>query len=518
MKILDKLYSWYGRKVVITVGVTVGLLIVIGFWLTGTNSVSEESLTEELTTVVSVSAIKDIASKQEFSVVGTVEAVSEARLQTESGGQVTNVLAKIGDTVTAGSILVILDNANERAALLQAEGAYEAAQASAASSLVGTREAEIRLNEAKNNLAISNTEAYSTIQSILINTLDINFYANPNSSYPSLRIKTQGDNVFLREERLDFQKVLPVLQNFRADVTDLTTLKDNANYATTQLTRVLAITDIFLSVVNSYQNDDDYIDTEKARINAELNVARSSLVNALKNLEQNTLALETAEEGLEKAKIGAAGGTVSISEAQLKQALGAYRAAQANYEKTIVRTPISGVVNALYLKAGDYVSPATPAAIVANNNGLEISTAISEEEAANIVVGDIVYLDKTATGTVSAIGGAIDPTTGKVALKISVNEDSKISNGSTVRISFSPSKALPVDSVIRVPLSAIKMTGSGPVIFTVNDKLELVASAVTLGPVSGNDVVISSGVTLDTEIVVDARGLKAGQVVTVSEK
>ena len=517
MKILQKLYGWYGKKTVLTVLSVVVVLIIVGFFAASPASQTDVVTSDTKTSEVTVSTIRDIDIDQNFTAVGTVEAVSEARLQTESGGRVTSVSAKIGDSVRAGAILVSLENASERASLLQAEGAYEAAQAAAASSVVGTREAEIRLNEAKNSLAVTNTQAYSTVQSVLNNTLDTNFYANPNGSYPSLRITALGDNAFLREERLDFQTVLPKLQAFRADETNPATLKDNANYATTVLTRLLTMTDTFLSIVNNYQNRTAYSDSEKARINTELNIARSSLVGALNSLEQNTFALATAEEGLARAEIGATGGAVSASEAQLKQALGAYRSAQANFEKTIVRSPISGVVNALYLKAGDYVSPNTPAAIVANNNGLEISTAVSQDEAANIAVGDIVYLDKTATGTVSAIGGAIDPTTGKVAIKISIEDNGNISNGSTVSISF-VAKAAVSHTEIRIPLSAIKMTGSGPVVFEVNDKLELTALAVTLGPVSGNDVVISSGVTPETEIVVDARGLKAGQVVTVKTK
>jgi HlyD family secretion protein len=497
------------------IAVVAGIFVVLAITaLTGVFSKEAAVVEEVKSTTVKVASVRDLGSSKLFSAVGTVEAVSEARLQTESGGRVVAVYAKIGDTVPAGAILVSLENASERAFLLQAEGAYEAAQAAAAQSNIGTKEAEIRLESALLDLERVSISTYGTVQDVLINKIDT-FYANPNESFPSLRLSTLSNTKFLSDERLALQTTLATWSKY-----SFAGKSNEANYAHVefikeQLTRLINIVDILRTAVNDDSNDTRYTDAERESLNADLTAARAALVGAQNSVDVSKSGLMNAVEGIERAQISSTGGVASASSAQLKQALGAYRSAQANFEKTIVRTPISGVVNALYLKAGDYVSPSTPAAIVANNNGLEISTSVSEEEANNIAVGDTVYLDKTATGTVTAIGGAIDPTTGKVAIKISVADNSSVSNGSTVSISFA-AKLADADTEIRIPLSAIKMTGSGPVVFTVNDKQELAAISVVLGPVSGNDVVINSGVTPDSEIVVDARGLKAGQVVTIS--
>src|SRR5690606_35525674 len=108
----------------------------------------------------------------------------------------------------------------------------------------------------------------------------------------------------------------------------------------------------------------------------------------------------------------------------------------AAYEKTIVRSPIAGSVNALYLKEGTYVAPGTPAAVVANNGSLEITTSVGETEGARIKIGDRVRIENTADGVVTAIAPAIDPMTGKISVKIGVEDDSTLDNGSTVRVSF----------------------------------------------------------------------------------
>ena len=139
---------------------------------------------------------------------------------------------------------------------------------------------------------------------------------------------------------------------------------------------------------------------------------------------------------------------------------------------------------------------------------------MSEEESAMLAVGDTVSVNGVKTGTITAIGGAIDPATGKVPVKISIDDISEISNGATVTITFSQSTEVVVEKVT-IPLSAIKMTGSGPIAFEVFEG-KLQAIALTLGEISGDAVVVTKGLTLESMIVVDARGLKEGTEVTVA--
>ncbi len=461
---------------------------------------------------VTLESVRNLASEKTFTAIGTAEALSEARLQAESGGRVTGVYAKIGDTVRAGTILVSFENNSERASLLQAEGAYEVALASAKQSDSGVRSAEIALTNAQNSARDSARGAYTALNDTVITTID-SFYSNPQSpTLPGLRVS--GNTEYLSSERIALQTILPA---WKKDVTEASDLKTLLSVSEANVLRTINLLDALLVITSQADNYDLLLGLPLADYSSDLLARRSQLNNEYASLQTAKSNLTSAEENLTRSNIAGTTDDVSLANAQVKIALGSLRAAQANFERTIVRTPIAGVINAFYLKVGDYVSPATPAVIVSNNNGLEISTSVSEDDAANIAVGDMVYLDKTATGTISAIGGAIDPTTGKVAVKIGIADNSDISNGTTLSIGFI-AKTTTDDATIRLPLSAIKMTGSGPVVFTVNDKQELNAVPVTLGPVSGSDVVINSGVTPETEIVVDARGLKAGQVVTVTAK
>lgn len=465
-------------------------------------------------TNVTVSAVRNLVRDDVFSAVGTVAAVSEARLQTERGGRVTAVTTEIGATVRAGQVIASIENASERAALLQAEGAYEAAVAGAEQGDSGTRDAASALANTKEAAVAVVRDAYTDSSSALITSID-QFFADPESTVPGLRIS--GNASVLNAERVAFQ---PLMIAWKASVDGATpdNVRAKLDEAERNVVRTIAFVDSFAALTRDAQGNDSLAGQPVTSYAPALLAKSSELNGTLRSIQSARSALTSAEEAALRSQIAGSGGSVSLADAQVKIALGSLRAAQAAYEKTLVRSPITGVVNALYLKAGEYVSPSQPAAIVANNNGLEIVTNVNEAEASVLSVGAEVTIDAVATGTITAIGGAIDPTTGRVAVKVSVDDAAALSNGATVNLTFKKETATAASSTISIPLSAIKMTGSGPVVFTVGDDKKLVAGAVTLGAISGERVVVERGLTNDTVIVVDARGLKEGQEVSVVTK
>ncbi len=78
--------------------------------------------------IASVSSLSN--SEGDFPLVGTVTSVSEATIRSEAGGKLVRVYKKLGDQVFAGGVIAEFENAGERAAVLQAEGAYDQAKAS----------------------------------------------------------------------------------------------------------------------------------------------------------------------------------------------------------------------------------------------------------------------------------------------------------------------------------------------------------------------------------------------------
>jgi len=486
MQIVDKLDKWYGKKVVRGVAVLVAALAAYLLFFTGTQTVEDTEVAAKLPTVTVASAA-NTSGDSTFTAVGTLAAVSEAKLQTETGGRIVGVYTELGATVRAGTIIARLEGASESAQLLQAQGAYEAALAGSAQGNVGINEAQNAKKAAQDSAVTTYKNAYTTVSGIVFTSLD-QFYSNPNSQIPGVKIN--GANTSLQNtERVKLQTTLRDWQTKSTSLTTASNLKADLNEAEANTKQVLVLVDDFIRAFTVSSPNSAYTKDQYQALGASFNGLRSQLVGTLASIDAARSALNAADEAINRAQIAGTGSQVSSADAQIKIALGSLRSAQANYEKTLVRTPITGVVNALYLKAGEYAGPSTPAAIIANNNqGLEVSTSVSQEESVLIKVGNEVKIDKVATGTIAAIGGSIDPTTGKVAVKISVDENESLQNGSAVSVVFTTEKSSDT-SEISIPLSAVKMTGSGPIVFTVDaDKNTLIANPIVLGNIRGDVV------------------------------
>ena len=457
-------------------------------------------------------------SGSSFSAIGTVQAISEAQLKAETGGQVTGVYTEIGKLVRAGAILAQTENARESASLLQAQGSYEAALAGGAQGDSGVRDAKNGLLSAQNAAVTTYKSTFTAVSGVLFGTID-QFFSDPGSTIPGVRLSS-GYTEFLNKERVALRKTLPEWKNKAVELKASDDLEGALNEAAVNTKKVLAITDAFIDILNKKTPNIQYSEADIRALGSSFNGVRAGLVGNLAAIDGARTGLVQAAEGVKRAELSGSGSGVTLSGAQLKIALGSLRSAQAAYEKTLVRTPISGVVNALYLKKGDYVSPGTDAAIVANNKGLQIETAINQADRDLLNIGDPVKINDTENGSILAIAGAVDPTTGKIAVKISINDDAALENGTVAKITLTSTKQVDTSApvAVKIPLAAIKLLASGPVVFSVDENSALVALPIVLGPVTVDSVLVESGLRNDQKIVKDARGHKAGEVVTVINK
>jgi RND family efflux transporter MFP subunit len=508
---LEKLYSWYGKRNVIAVLSVIGLLAAVAVFLTFSNSNDESQQEVSAKEKVTVSSVRNINIKSDFTSVGTVEAISEAKLQTESSGRVTRVNTEIGKNVSAGSVLATLENASESAALLQAQGAYEAALASAASGVVGVSGAQQSKESALRGGLNTYQSTFITVDNALHDNID-DYFLMRGGVASGFSLDAKGQAVSLNAERTRLEGLFTAWATKKSTVatsnvqSELTTIRSTTKEIASFVERITAI-------VQDDEVSQTQEQTAKDAVLANLNTARLALSGALVQIENAQAQIDASTKALEQAELAGAQGIPSAASAQVKIALGSLRSAQAQYEKTLIRTPISGVVNALYLKEGEYAAMGTQAVVIANNNGLQVSTAVSEDDASKLAIGDTVTINDTSEGVITAIAGAIDPTTGKVQVKISVEKNVELSNGGTVSVTYTQTETETTDTLI-IPLSAIKMTGSGPIAFEVKDN-KLAALPLTLGEISGDSVEVVSGLTFDSVIVVDARGKKEGAEVEV---
>lgn len=488
-------WTWYrAQKTWKQIGIAVVAIALLIAIVVGLGSLGKKEATADQLRTVSLATAGSLGGVASGSdVLGTIRSVTEANLLAESGGTVRAVRTTLGASVPAGFVIAELENASQRAAVLQAEGAYDAAIAarSGVSSVDATTAAR---NAYRSAFAALDYALESQVDSV---------YGAAGAFGPRLLIGT-GDKseVYFSQTRSAIDQKM---SEWRAHLATA----DNSNPETllAEASAVISTSNELISNLSTAANQAD--GSASATQLANLASARAS-VNA------QAAAVASAREAYRSKSVSS---TASV-DASVKQALGSLRGAQAQLEKTLVRAPISGTVNFLPIRVGDYVTAYTHVATVAQNGSLEIVTSISEDERAQLSIGEKVQVDAAFTGVITSISPALDPVTRQIEVHIAVlDTNSSLVNGQAVHITLPGKVAAVTDSQgpLLLPLTAVKLRTGDRVVFTVNEEGRLVGHAVTIGEVRGNRIEVLNGISPDTRIVTDARGLSEGQKVSVAD-
>tara|TARA_B100002051_G_scaffold276537_1_gene325506 strand:+ start:5832 stop:7370 length:1539 start_codon:yes stop_codon:yes gene_type:complete len=511
MSTLESLKPWLGRKSVRGL-LLLAVIIVAAMLLSGQDDVALDAKPDTKTIVTTTTATEYVGGKS-ISLIGNVRAFTEAVVTAEQAGRVVGVNVSLGQSVSAGTVIATLENASERAAVLQAEGVYDAAVAAAAQSTVGVDEAQNGVKNAQNNAVSAFKSAFNVTNGVVLNNIDT-FFSSPNTSVPGLKIDGRGFTNQLNQDRVSFQTLLSTWQIKTNTISSDSDLGAELQYASESVQNVINTIDTFIAVFNQQENSDRYSDAELQSFSTTFTSLRANLISTQSSLDAALTGLDAAADTLERAQLSSVGSVNSAADAQVKQALGSLRSAQANLAKTILRTPISGTINSLSVRTGDFINNFDTVAIVANNEALEVVTYISDTERSMISEGDTVLIEGQYEGVVTSIAPAVDPVIKKTQVRIAT-EGANIQNGDTVRISKEASDQATVLETVRVPLTAVKFDLEDGYMFTISDG-RLVSVPVEIGNVFGSSVEILSGITSSDEFVVDARGLQVDEEVEIA--
>jgi multidrug efflux pump subunit AcrA (membrane-fusion protein) len=502
------------------VPVIIGLLfifvssVVLIHWMT--NPTTDTSIELKAKTLVTTATALDYTADFSGALIGTAVAKTEATLLTERGGQVTSVPVTLGQFVPAGTIIAQFNNDSERAVLTQARGAYESALVSAKQSVVSITDAENRVLDAKRTIITAHNNAEATVTGIVTGTID-QFFANPNNAIPGLRINGRGNTDTLNQSRNTLRLQL---QTWLQNTTTLTVDKDateELRVARQTIQNTINMVNIFITIFQQERGDTQYSADDYRNFVTSFTQIRTTLTGLLNSLAIAESDLVSAEEGVTRARLSG-GDNSSLASAQITQARGALQAAEANFNKTIIRTPISGTIATLAVRRGDFTNPQALVARITNTDGVEITAFVNSIERDYFDVGTIVLINGSATGTVSAISPNINPINQKIEMRITVSDPS-ILPGSTVSIALvnQTDNSITKTAPITIPITAVKFADTEGVVFVVENEI-LIARPVSLGEISGNMVTVLDGIERTTEFVVDARGKTVGEPVEVLNK
>ncbi len=519
---LWKKFSSFSRRTQIIIGVIV--LIIIGGGLALAHITKPATASGSVPTVTLASLDSFNESTDGVFVTGTVQSVSEANILAQSAGTVEAVNTTLGATVPAGFVIASLDGSAADAAVLQAQGAYDAAVAAEHATSLQSQNSTVSLAQAQTSARNTYQSTYTSLQDVLATDVST-LFGNNTPVGPELLINTLNTNyTFSREDA----NIMVLMQNWQASLatantTDPLTLLSTAQSNLTTIASFLTSLTTLASMQGSGATAAQLAGLAAAQ--STVSTLQAGVTNAQTSYNASVTA---AAVGQTQSTNDSSGAGVTSSQASVEEALGGLRAAQAAYEKTIIRAPFAGTVNYLPITVGNYVSLDQHVATVAQNNALQVILELSQQDANRLMIGDTLTIDNSYSGVVTTIAPALDPTTEQIEVEVAVNAGADLVNGQSVQVALPP---LPTSATtvatstqgiasttpnIEVPLTAVKLLPNERDVFTVDSTGHLVAHAVQIGQVIGDLIQITTALPANLEIVTDARGLSAGDAVLVA--
>ena len=184
---------------------------------------------------------------------------------------------------------------------------------------------------------------------------------------------------------------------------------------------------------------------------------------------------------------------------------------------TTVVAPFSGIVTQKLAEAGSMATPGMPVLTIEQEGGLQVSASIPESQIASVKTGDeatmtIESANKKITGKVTQVNPSSQFTGGQYIVKIAVpSADSKqlyagmyvhlqlaAKNNSVPKASDSANLMIPVKALI----NRDQLTG----VYTVSSQNTALLRWLRLGPVSGDQVEVLSGLAKNEPFIVSAEG------------
>lgn len=453
---------------------------------------------------------------QEVSVTGRVQPEQSVDLSFETAGKVSRVLVEVGDVVEKGQTLVTIDSAELNAQLIQAKSQLEANQAKLEELEKGTRPEEISIAETKvenaerelasTELDLVNVKAkaetdlsnlYDGISSMLYDAYTTaddattkqtdEMFNNDSTNNPQLTfstsegqtktdaewqrvlagsaladLKTELDNLSTEESELDeallnFETYLIIIRDF------LTRLNDALNTATS----------ITQTTINTYKG---YVNTARSNVISEMvtigsrkqNIAAQEITN-----QQNIATaegkvttakniLESAEKELILKQAGSTQEQINKQKAEVKQSEANIENIKSKIAKTILYSPISGIVTQQLAKTGEIISANTLLVSVISQEEYKIEANIPEVDIVKIQENNIAKImldaynnDVEFTARVELIDPAETIIEGVATYKITLyftEFDEKIKPGMTADVNILTGKK---ENVIAVPSRAV---------------------------------------------------------------
>jgi membrane fusion protein (multidrug efflux system) len=168
-------------------------------------------------------------------------------------------------------------------------------------------------------------------------------------------------------------------------------------------------------------------------------------------------------------------------------------------ERTVIRSPIDGVFDDNFLELGEMAAPGAPVVRVVATDRVKVTAGVPERYARSVQRGDSVLVtfdifpDREFAGRVDYVGASVDPSSRTFPIEILLNNPEGIMKPAMVANVRVQRDRL--SDVLVVPQHVVLRSAEGYKVFVIapGDRPIAEARSVVLGPSSGNEVIIESG-------------------------
>jgi len=416
----------------------------------------------------------------EISVTGRVKPSQDTNLAFEKSGKISAVYVEVGDTVYLGQILASISNADLVANLSQAKANLETEEIRLDELKKGTRPEEIKISESKFNSAVISLEdaknglynkiqdAYTKSDDAIKNKVD-QFIYNAKTSSPVLSFST---NLQLKND-IETKRVSigSLLASWKQSMDSID--QDKVNQAIEDSKNNLDEMNSFLNKVSNAVNElspsssisQSTIDTYKANVSTartNVNTAKTNLLSAEEKLRSTESSLLIVENELLLKKAGATPEAILTQESKIRSARANVDNIEAQIAKTVIYSPITGIVTRQDFKAGEITSANVTSISLISKEKFKVEANIPEADIARVKIGNNAQITLDAYGDdelFEAMVATIDPAetmiegvaTYKTTLEF-VDGNGKIKSGMTANIDILSSKK---EGVLVIPARAI---------------------------------------------------------------
>ena len=192
---------------------------------------------------------------------------------------------------------------------------------------------------------------------------------------------------------------------------------------------------------------------------------------------------------------------------------------QASYARLVASH--AGVITGVEAEVGQVVSAGQPVVRLAHDGPRDAVFAVSESiimalKTGQIMQATVLSTGQTVQGSVRELAAMADPVTRSFTVKLALEGGIALPLGATLNVR-APGLSGSASTAMVLPTSALRQEGQGTAVWVLDEATMSVNSqAVQLGPVNGNDVVVSSGLTPGQKVVsAGVHVLSPGQKVTV---